>query len=194
MSEQKKPKHAAVPRRLEEVCQISQQTSYSLLDCDTTVNEIRAWESVSRLTNTHAIFLQDHTVLTQNFYLKTKNDPQGKRVIATTSYQEQILDQAAEKETALFKPHGGLGLTFHKGVEAAIDSLFKLGFADMQSQSREEDLRVGDGICYIIEVRRGSYYKYVYYHSPEYFKNEPAQQFMQVWRFLTSDRFPIPKY
>jgi hypothetical protein len=183
-----------VPDRLKEIHQISQQTSYPLFDCDTTKTEIRLWESASRLSNIDAIFLQDHTVFRQTYYLKRKNSLSEQKVIATITSQEQIIDRAEEKEFTLFKTYGGLGLTLHKGAEAAIDSLFQLSFANMQSQSRDEELRVGDGISYIIEVRRGGYYKYVYYHSPEYFKSEPAQQFVRVWRFLTSARFPIPKY
>jgi hypothetical protein len=192
--DKKTSKPLPVPDRLKEIYQISQQTSYPLFDCDTTKAEIRLWESVSRLSNTDAIFLQDRTVFTQTYYLKRKNGPRAQKVIATITSQEQIIDRAEEKEFTLFKTYGGLGLTLHKGAEATIDSLFQLGFANMQSQNRDEELRVGDGISYVIEVRRGGYYKYVYYHSPEYFKSEPAKQFVRVWRFLTSGRFPIPKY
>jgi hypothetical protein len=179
-----------VPDRLQEVYQISQHTSYPLFDCDTTINEIRIWESPSRNSNTSAFILKGHEVVSATYYLLNKIDPK-KKVIGLVSTQTRVVDQTAEKATALFVPHGGLGLTYYAGVEAAIDSLFKLGFGGLQSQPEEEDLRVGDGTSYVIEVRRGSFYKYVYYHSPEYFKNEPARKFISVCRFLSSGRLHI---
>jgi hypothetical protein len=198
-SPQKKPdkvvtKLNSVPDKLQEVYQISKQTSYSLYDCDTTVNEIRVWKSGSRYTSTNAMFLKGHTVSTPIYYLANKNEPRLRKVIAVINSQERILDQVAEKEHPVFFKRGGPALTCRQGVEAALDSLFKLGFADMQSQPQEETLRVGDGTSYIIEVRLGIFYKYVYYQSPEYFDNAPARKFIKVYQFLTQERQYTPEF
>jgi hypothetical protein len=187
--EKKSAKHIPVPLRMEKVYQISQQTSYPLIDCDSTVNEIRLWELPSRLTYAAAFFLKDRTIATQWFHLAGGRGAKGTKVIGVSSGQERILDKAAERKDSMFYAQGGPALTCRKGIEAALDSLFKLGFADMQSQSEEESQRVGDGTGYIIEVRRGRFYKYVYYHNPELFDNEPARKFIKTYQFLTQERW-----
>lgn len=188
-------KSRVVPERLQEVYQISKQTSYSLFDCDTSVNEIRIWESVSRLTNTNALFLMHNSVSSNVFYLLNKNSSQKKKVTAVNSCQQRVVNAVAGEAKPFSDVHsGGPYLTWQKGAEVTIDSLFKLGFAEMQSQPEAETQRVGDGISYVIEVRRGSFYKYVYYASPELFQNEPAQKFVKICQFLTRGKWRIPKY
>ena len=151
-------KPRAVPERLREFYWISKQTSYSLFDCDTTVKEIRIWESVSRLTSTNAVFLNGNSVSSKVFYLANKNSDEGKEVIALVNCQEQIIDELSARKDSLFgSGFNGPSLILYSGAEAAIDSLFKLGFADMQSQPEAETQQVGDGIRYAIEVRRGNY-------------------------------------
>ncbi|MCI1189363.1 hypothetical protein MON38_18215 [Hymenobacter sp. DH14] len=185
----------AIPERLQEVYQISKQTSYSLFDCDTTISEIRIWESPSRLTNTNALFLTNNSVSSTVFYLLNKNSSQTKKVTAVNSCQEQIVNAITGEEIPFSNAtSGGPYLTWQKDAEATIDSLFKMGFAEMQSQPEVETQRVGDGISYVIEVRRGRFYKYVYYASPELFQNELARKFVKTCQFLTRGKWHFPKY
>ena len=179
-----------VPRRLMEVYAISKQTSYALLDAGTAASEIRLWELPSRVCNAHSMFLKERSISTQYYYLACRTKKSGlTKVIGIYSGQERILDEGAERTDSIFIAQGGPALTCRKGVKAAIDSLFKLGFAKMESQPEEESMRVGDGTEYLIEVSSGRFYKYVYYHNPEFFNNERARKFISVYHFLSQERW-----
>ncbi len=145
---------------------ISQQLQYSLNRNGIYRNEVRLW-TIYEATNGGRLFSIRDTdsisYLTKHYYLTSYSD-ENYYADSVWTYNESSSITAIELTSRLYD----------------------LGFKELATQPDSIQQMIGDGTTIIVEVQDTSYYKQIYYNSPEYFDDQNHRTFSAILSELES--------
>jgi hypothetical protein len=145
--------------------QIGKQIDYSLSQQDNNVKEIRIWIKVE--------LLQPNTLIE----LKERDN---------ATYQKWIHYNYTRKNR-IYKLDS---LTLYNrisdnNIDSIIYNLNRLGFDKVQSQPDSIKDMIGDGITYVIEIKKDGYYKAIDCNMPQIFEDSNNKKLVEILNYLS---------
>jgi hypothetical protein len=151
--------------------QVSQQINYTLSTQTANVIEIRVWikEELKRYGN--GVFFK--TDSTGSYLQKVKYYA---RQDTGLHFRNYIVDSAFY-----------LRAVCDQSVTVYIDTLLRMGFDTLPSQSGSIKEEMADGVTYVLEVKNGMYYQAIDYNTPQRFKDRSTIAFKNMLRVLSNN-------